>query len=188
METTSPVSKSLRANLRWGAGWGLLLGCLAVVWVSISYITGASADIENRPAWGVLSAVYILAGLLCGLVVGVVRPLLTSFLRSVLLGPVIALPFYLTIDAALGESFLNWDALDWVIFAIPVIVVGTVAGRYLPEDFRAKWGAAGTLCIPKQEWRQYYERSIFQSTLISSRSESRTEQYFVTASSTARSA
>jgi len=114
--------------MQWGIGWGLFLGCFLVLWISVGYLTGTNAHIENRPAWAVLSAAYVLAGIVCGTVVGILKPLLTSFVKSLLLGPVIALPLFLTVYAATGEPFALWDAVDWVIFVITVVVFGTVGG------------------------------------------------------------
>ena len=104
------------------------MGCFLVLWISFGYITGTNSQVEDGPTWAALSAGYIIAGLVCGVVVGILRPLLTSFLRSVLLGPVIALPLYLTVYAAAGEHFTKWDAVDWTILSVTVIVVGTITG------------------------------------------------------------
>ncbi|HMG96129.1 MAG TPA: hypothetical protein VK565_07500, partial [Gemmatimonadaceae bacterium] len=78
--------------------------------------------------WLPLAGTYLASGLVCGLVLGICRPLITSLSRSVLLGPVVAFPFYAIVGITVGQPFWKWDSVYWTIMVIAVVFIGSSVG------------------------------------------------------------
>jgi hypothetical protein len=115
-------------NIVWGVRLGLILAAVLIAFVSIGYLVRPNSPSHQSVSWRAVSGSYFVGGLVCGLVVGVCRPLITSFSRSVLLGPVIAFPFYAVVGVVTGNPFWSWDGVYWTIALISSLVVGSTVG------------------------------------------------------------
>ncbi len=117
-----------RENILWGLRFGLLLAAVIIAMVSVGFIVRPHSPTHQMVRWLPLSGSYLVSGLVCGLVLGLCRPMLTSFSRSVLLGPVILFPFYIIVGIATGFPIWRWDAAYWIIAIVTVIILGALLG------------------------------------------------------------
>jgi len=118
------------ANVRWGIQFGLIFAAALIAFVSIGYIARPDSPSHQMVGWLQVSGAYLLSGLICGLVLGVSRPLLTSYSRSILLGPVVAFPFYVTVWSVAGSPFWTWDAVYWTLAVFASVIVGSIVGGF----------------------------------------------------------
>jgi hypothetical protein len=122
--------RQIGENIGWGIRFGLILSAVLIAFVSVGYIVRPQSPSHRMLGWLQLCAAYLASGLVCGLVVGVCRPLITSLTRSILLGPVVAFPFYVIIGSAASSPFWTWDAVYWTLAAIAAVIVGTIVGGF----------------------------------------------------------
>ena len=97
--------RSLADNIRWGIRFGLIFAAILIAFVSIGYVLRPNSPSHQRIGWLQVFGSYLAGGAVCGLVLGACRPLITSLSRSILLGPVIAFPFYAIIAIVFGDPF-----------------------------------------------------------------------------------
>ncbi len=116
------------ADIRWGIRFGLILAVVLIAFVSVGYLVRPDSPSHQTVSWFRLSGSYLASGLVCGLVLGVCRPLITSLSRSILLGPIVAFPFYAIIGTVFGQPFWRWDPVFWTISIISVVIVGSIVG------------------------------------------------------------
>jgi uncharacterized membrane protein len=117
-----------RENVRWGLKFGLILSAVLIALVSIGYVVRPNSPNHQTLGWLPLSVGYLAGGLVCGLVLGICRPLITSLSRSILLGPVIAFPFYAIVGVVAGKPFWRWDSGSLFIAVFAAVIVGTLVG------------------------------------------------------------
>ncbi len=115
-------------NIRWGVRFGLIFASVLIAFVSIGYVTRPNSPIHLQYGWPQVVGAYLVSGLVCGLVAGVCRPLITSLARSILLGPVVAFPFFAIIGISIGHPFWKWDMVFWTIAVILVVLLGSIVG------------------------------------------------------------
>lgn len=122
-------TRRVRNDLRWGIQFGLLLGSILVAWATLVYLlNGSRPFVDHGVSWASVSGAYLISALVCGAVLGAVRPHLTSAFRSILFGPVVTFPF-LVIFASLADSpFWTWDMLSWTIWAAGSVILGAPTG------------------------------------------------------------
>lgn len=127
-------------NIRWGVKFGLILSAVLIALVSIGYIVRPESPRHQAIGWLQVSGAYLVSGLTCGLVVGVCRPLFTSLSRSILLGPVVAFPFYVIVGTVAESPFWTWDAASWAFAVFASVIVGTiVGGSYWGIFTQSRW-------------------------------------------------
>jgi hypothetical protein len=135
-----PGKTQLSDNIRWGVKFGLILSVVLIAFVSIGYIVRPESPSHRAIGWLQVSGGYLVSGLICGLVLGICRPLFTSYWRSVILGPVVALPFYVVIGTVAESPFWTWDASSWAIALFGSLIVGSiVGGSYWRIFTQSKW-------------------------------------------------
>ena len=127
--------RSLADNIRWGIRFGLIFAAVLIAFVSIGYVLRPNSPSHQMNAWLQVFGSYLAGGVVCGLVLGACRPLITSLSRSILLGPVIAFPFYAIIAIVFGDPFWQWDSVSWVIFAVGAVMVGAPVGGFYWQIF-----------------------------------------------------
>jgi hypothetical protein len=119
------------ADIRWGIRFGLILAVVMIAFVSIGYVVRPNSPSHQSVGWLTVAGSYLASGLVCGLVLGVCRPMITSLSRSILLGPLVAFPFYAIVGIAMGQPFWRWDLVYWTIAIISVVFLGaSVGGMY----------------------------------------------------------
>jgi hypothetical protein len=123
-----PARSPTVENIRWGVRFGLILAVVLIAFISIGYLVRPNSPSHQAISWLAVSGSYLVSGLVCGLIVGVCRPLITSLSRSILLGPVIAFPFYAIVGIVIGNPFWRWDGVYWTIAIIASLIVGSIVG------------------------------------------------------------
>lgn len=116
------------ADIRWGVKFGLILAAVLIAFLSIGYIVRPDSPSHQSVSWLRVSGAYLASGFVCGVVVGVCRPLFTSLSRSILLGPVVAFPFYVTVGTVADSPFWTWDSAHWAIAIFGSVIVGAIVG------------------------------------------------------------
>src|SRR5882762_2581956 len=115
-------------SIRWGLKFGLILSVVLIAFVSLGYILRPESPSHQAVGWLQVSGAYLVSGVVCGFVLGLCRPLFTSLSRSILLGPVVAFPFYVIIGTVAESPFWTWGAANWVIAVFAAVIVGTIVG------------------------------------------------------------
>lgn len=137
--------------LWWGIGWGVALasGFSALLLCAFFLLTAVRLAVPDAPpAYESLRVTrlvpaYFLGSILSGLLFGALRTGLTSAFRSVLVGVIAALPFFLTLRVLL-VGLSGWTAWDSITLAGGSVawggVLGLLAWRTCPERGRLKTG------------------------------------------------
>jgi hypothetical protein len=122
---TRPVAR----NIAWGIRIGLAFAGLLILWVIVTYlVSGREAFDKLDTTWAETVVSYLIAGLTCGIVLGFVRPHLTSMRRAVMLGPVIALPVFVTIASVIDQPVWHWSASLWILWTAVAAIFGSLLG------------------------------------------------------------
>lgn len=116
------------ADIRWGIRFGLILATLLIAFVSLGYVLRPDSPSHQSIGWLEVSSAYLAGGIVCGLVLGICKPLFTSLSRSILLGPVVAFPFYVIVGTVADSPFWTWDAANWAIAVVASLIVGSIVG------------------------------------------------------------
>jgi hypothetical protein len=109
--------------------WGVLAGGLFSVYALFLYTLQGGASLEQL---GItlrdLIGLYVLGGLLVGILAGMMLPLTKRRSGAVLVGIVAALPFYFGVVVMLGQD-------DWYSGVISALLVGGGSGFVWWEPF-----------------------------------------------------
>lgn len=115
----------LRANVRWGAGYGLVYGILLTAWATIIYATrGSSAFEKAGTSFGFTISLYLLGGICAGGIVGAFKPRLVSRAWSAIAGFVACTP----ISTAFLFSQVNLTGWTWKMEALYVVTTAAFLG------------------------------------------------------------
>ena len=118
------------ADIRWGVKFGVILAVILIAFVSVGYIVRPDSPSHQSIGWFEVSSAYLASGIVSGLVLGVCRPLFTSLSRSILLGPVVAFPFYVIVGTVADSPFWTWGAANWAIAVFAAVIVGSIVGGF----------------------------------------------------------
>ena len=66
------------ADIRWGIRFGVILAVIMIAMVSVGYVVRPNSPSHQSVAWLPVAVSYLASGVVCGLVLGVCRPLITS--------------------------------------------------------------------------------------------------------------
>jgi hypothetical protein len=119
----------MAANLRWGLGWGLAYAILySLVAIGLNLLSGgATAEAYELSIWAIIGT-YFATGIMGGILVGLLRPLLTSVWGAMLVGVMIAFPVLVGFGTALYGLPNQWEPALLRELTYAAVVSGTVGG------------------------------------------------------------
>lgn len=141
--------KSVWKDLRWGTGWGLFIGVFYAIIGSAIYLFKDSPEVGylNLPS---LVALYLLAGVGGGAIVGLFRPLIKRRIGAILVGIVAMLPMGTGSIMLYKGPISGWGALEVISVIGGSILLGGVGGSKLWTDLHD---------FDPRAWMQERERS-----------------------------
>jgi len=131
----------LLRNIRWGVQWGLIFAAAYVVWAVVLLAGSGTTTFEkNGTTFPAVVALYVLGGLICGAIVGALRPLTRWKAGAAIVGIAAATPLYIAVEIMLagphyliaGPGGIAGTIFGWAFFAV---LGGSLAGLVLREIF-----------------------------------------------------
>lgn len=116
----------MRDDIRWGLTVGALM---AVGYAGLMVVVASAADADEIEVLIGLVA-FGAAGLGSGLLLGLLKRKITSRLRAMLLGIVIAYPASLVLTMTSDDTILPIDRVDFITSVITAIIFGPVGGYF----------------------------------------------------------
>lgn len=122
MTDSNLTSVMIRSNLAWGASWGLFAG--SVVALIVAGVLLLKPEVPAGVSPVVIVLAYPLAGVVAGVFVGMLRPLIVSRKASCLVGAVAGVPGLAALmPMALGPPW-RWTVGE----SVGVLLVGAILG------------------------------------------------------------
>lgn len=114
-------------NLGWGLGYGLTFAAAFAALALLQFgLDGAVTLGSTRLSVFEIVLGYLLAGTAAGVLIGVCRPVLSTLIGGMLLGPAVGVVVY----AAVSLAASGWRAVDWSFALFAGILSGLVVGTY----------------------------------------------------------
>lgn len=120
-------STGTSSRLKWGAEWGLISGGVFALMALVVLALKGFPDIGMPVAWFLV--LYLLAGLVGGVLVGLTRPLMTTPTRTSMLGVVIALPIIAVLAPSALGPYPAWGGEEWGAVVLSSVVLGWFGAR-----------------------------------------------------------
>lgn len=117
----------VRDRLRWGARWGLVTG--AVIALAALGILGLKGFPDLGFPIPALIGLYLLAGGVGGMLVGLTRHLMTTPTRASLLGVVIAVPVMMLLAPAALGPYASWNGEEFGGILLSSLFLGWFGSR-----------------------------------------------------------
>ncbi len=144
------IRKTLGHDVRWGVMHGAAIagGYSAFACVMFA-IRGPRLVAVYHLSLGGFIGLYFLAGILGGILVGVLKPIAKWHLGAVALGAIVAMPVYLCTAWVLGDHPASWSGSQWFFNLSFILVIGGYAGdRFWTPAPRTKNVASTTSSEP----------------------------------------
>lgn len=130
-------------NIRWGLSWSLSLAAIWCAYVCVlSVVRGSTRfDAYGTTLWMIV-AVYIVNGVMGGIILGALRPIATSRLGAILVGVAVAIPFFIAVWFATDGPFSHWrsNSIEAILFCS--ISLGGILGNWFWMRGRKKSATA----------------------------------------------
>lgn len=123
------MRRDLKTHVRWGMKWGLAFAVALALYVAILYAVAGSGPFDRVGfSPGLTIAVYVMASLTAGLVVGLLRPLTSSREGSMAVGVVAALPGSFALNLGFFGPVSRWSVGDWFQLVLGAVMFGAALG------------------------------------------------------------
>lgn len=113
------------SNIRWGLAWAL--GYIAFYCV-VAMIMNAVSNGEAYASKGItlpqVLGVYVVCGLIGGLILGTLRPLTKTKTGATVVGVIVAVPIFMGIGVLRSGPPWLWDDTTWVPIGIVSLILG----------------------------------------------------------------
>lgn len=142
------ILNTLFRNIAWGVMWGMV-GALGFMLFSLArhvFQGEAPFKVYSLTFRGAI-AMYLVEGLLTGVLVGLLRPLAQYFIGAMVLGFSIAFTVYGVAGWAMEGPMSNWDSVSWGALVLVTVIGGILVGNEI-------WKNKESFLGPKSEiWR-----------------------------------
>ena len=117
---------SIVERMALGAGTGFLMACFYVVWVVVLRLGGGGRTLEElKISLGVLVGIYLLGGIVGGVVAGALFPLTKWLMGAALVGFLAVIPFFAAVAITLRpEGPVN----RWIAVCLGSSMLGALVG------------------------------------------------------------
>jgi hypothetical protein len=127
-----------REDVIWGAKLGLVIGVMYTALAVLLYaFTGSGRFDKVGIPVGVLCLLYLVGGLVAGLVLGVFRSALDNRASAFVVGILAAMPISFGITGALSHGFSQWTMDEWIMVLVMSMILSAMGVSILweaPED------------------------------------------------------
>jgi hypothetical protein len=118
--------RQVSTNLYWGARWGGFLGAVFMLFaVVVLLFKGPNPDGISLI---LILGAYPASGVLAGLIVGLLRPVLVSRSSAMAVGMIAAVPVSILFLRIVKGPFSGWGALGWVASILGAAWIGGLGG------------------------------------------------------------
>ena len=129
MKPSIPARTSLAENIEWGLWYGVAMACAySAIAILLFLIRGPRAFIHNGISLVSTIAVYLIGGILGGLMLGALRPLTRYFLGVLLVAIPVSAPLFGGILVATKGVPWQWSEKTWITFVIATCFFGPFFG------------------------------------------------------------
>lgn len=129
-KTMPPSSRQLRMrNIRWGLFWGIGVAAVFCTFVALEAALRGSADFEREGlSLSQVIGLYLLCGLVVGVVLGVLRPWTSTPFGAIVVGFAAAFPAAVAIYSASHGNPMRWDDREWQNALLISLLIGPTFG------------------------------------------------------------
>src|SRR5438045_2937313 len=126
----------LLRNLRWGIGWGVVMAVGFSLFALLQYLLrGEQVFARLGLTFVDLIKSYLGAGVVCGTVIGFLRPITRWRWGGMLVGVLLTGIGYGAIFISFDGSPQRWPTHNWVVLGIVAIVFGIYTGNREWEEY-----------------------------------------------------
>ena len=120
------------ANIRWGIRWGTTLASIySLLALVINGLSAGEAFSRKGITLGQTIALYMASGVIGGIVVGLLRPVMKTRFGASAVGVVAAIPLSVGISILRSGSPSGWNDETWVPTLITAGVLGGLGAQVL---------------------------------------------------------
>ena len=125
-----PDSLSRTANIRWGIQWGMTIASIySLIALVINRLSAGQAFSRKGITLGQTIALYMISGLIGGIVIGSLRPVMKSKLGASAVGVIAAFPLSVGISVMRSGAPSGWNDETWVPTVITAVVFGIIGAQ-----------------------------------------------------------
>jgi len=118
------------ANIRWGIQWGMIIASIySLIALVLNGFSSGQAFSRKGITVGQTIALYFISGLIAGVIIGSLRPIMKTKLGASAVGVIAAFPLSVGISVMRSGSPSGWNDETWVPTVITAVVFGIIGAR-----------------------------------------------------------
>jgi len=120
---------ALVANVRWGAYWGFVSGCMySLSQLGLRLVVGPEYFAQHDVTGQEIIPIYIMGLTLAGVIVGIARPLTRWLPGALVVGAIAAVPLMIGVCVAKYGPVNRWTGDQWSTAILSGVLFGIVVG------------------------------------------------------------